>query len=355
MKSEFKLRDPIKALPQSNSSWHTSLQEFIPQPGVYPSETPKAVMSAARVRKLWGETALDKCSNDAEVRRKICRQQLKARRQVYLQTFRRKRATNCVDTPMPSYFLGDASEKDYQIGVTSRMPLTHRNYLSDIVWNHKWGWELDDIKSYGGDDSAKRLYGEDQRGKFWEYDQRYAAELAGGVAQYDSDDGACFVDRFTSEEDFHDIYTFVEEALLKEQGELEALALAEEAVQRDEEMLEWCVANLDGENGGPELKLFQEGKCCAEDEMGGVCCPVCQSAILTLGNDFSISCSSCCLLLDPDPLLSMTTLQNCTERSRQEHVHKGCNYTPKFHVDDSFGSRLLLISCDGCGLYNVCL
>ncbi len=353
MKNVFKLRDPIKAIPQNNSSWYTSPQDLIPQHGVDPSETPKAVMSAARVMKLRGETALDRCSYDAEARRKICRQQLKARRQVYLQTLRRKRATNCVDTAMPSHFLDDTSGTHNQSGVASRIPLSHRDYSSNMVWNHKWGCELGDTTSAGGDGGAKKPYGEYQKVEFWEYDKRYAAELSGGVSQYDSDGGACFVDCFTSEEDFHDVYIFVEEALIKEQEELEALVLAEEAIQRDEEMLEWCVANLDVENGGPELNMFQDGT--DDDEMGRVCCPACQSAVLSLGNDFSVSCSSCDFLLDPDSLLSMKTLQNCIQKSRREHVRKGCNYVPNFHVDDSFGSRLLLISCDGCGLYNVCM
>ncbi len=332
-------------------------------PGAYLSETRKAVMSAARVRGLRSESALEKCTNDAEVRRKVCRQKLKVRRQEYLQTLRRKRATNCIDTPMPSYFSSDALEEEEQemayscageglrSGATSGIPLTHLTYLTDIVWNKKWGWERDDNISYGGDDSAKWLCGEDRRGKF---DQRNAAEFV-GVAEKNSDDGACSVDHFATEEDFHDIYTFVEEALIKERGELEALALAEEAIQMDEEMLEWCVASLDGESGGPQLKLFQKGKRYAEEEMRGVCCPVCENDMLALGDNFSISCPSCCLWLDPDPVLSMSTLQNCLERSRQEHVDGGCKYRPKFHVDDSFGSRLLWISCDGCGMYNVSL
>ncbi len=365
IKSEFKLRDSIKALPQSTSSWHTSLQDSIPLPGVYLSETHKAVMSAARVRGLRSESALEKCTNAAEVRRKICRQQLKARRREYLQALRRKRATNCIDTSMPSYFLSDAAleeEEGHEMayscageglrcGATYGIPQTHRTYLTDIVWNEKWGWERGDNISYGGDDSAKWLCEEDRRGKF---DQRNAAEFV-GVSKKNSDDGACSVDHFDTEEDFHDIYTFDEEALIEEQGELEALALAEEAIQRDEEMLEWCVANLYGESGRPQLKLFQEAKRYAEEEMRGVCCPVCENDMLALSDDSSISCPSCCLWLGADPLLSMSTLQDCLKRSRQEHIDGGCKCRPKFHVDDTFGSCHLWITCDGCDMYNVYL
>ncbi len=328
MKSEFKPIDSIKNLPQSNSSWHTSLQDFVPVPGVNLSETCKgAVMSATRVRGIWGESILEKCSNGTEVRRRNSRQRLKARRQVYLQTLRRKLATNCIDTPIPSPFLSDALEKEgeemaylctgvgLRSGVASEIPLTHPIYLTKIAWNNKRGLERDGHNSYGGDHYVKRQCGEDGREKFGEYDQRNVTSLVGVEEDDSEDDGAyCSVKSFVSEEAYYDMYTFVEEALLKEQRELEAISLAEEAVQREEEMLEWYAASLGGENGGSQMKPFHEYKHYSQDEMGEICCSVCQSDMLTLGDDdSSILCPSCSLFFNPDPLRSTSILQSCLE------------------------------------------